>query len=47
MPGRVSNAGSYRYGFNGKEIDSNNLRTRGMSMIMDLGIYDPRLEGSA
>ena len=42
MPGRVSNAGSYRYGFNGKEIDST-IYGQGNEYDYGFRIYDPRL----
>ena len=42
MPGRISNSASYRYGFNGKEIDST---TYGQGNEYDYGfrIYNPRI----
>lgn len=42
MPGRVYSSGSYRYGFNGKEIDST---TYGQGNEYDYGfrIYNPRI----
>ena len=42
MPGRGYNAGSYRYGFNGKEKD-NEVKGEGNSLDFGARIYDPRI----
>jgi RHS repeat-associated protein len=42
MPGRSFNAGSYRYGFNGKEND-NEVKGTGNQVAYENRIYDPRL----
>lgn len=42
MPGRKFNAGTYRYGFNGKEND-NDVKGQGNQQDYGMRIYDPRL----
>ncbi|WP_290796207.1 RHS repeat domain-containing protein [Flavihumibacter sp. UBA7668] len=42
MPGRKFNAGSFRYGFNGKEND-NDVKGTGNQQDYGMRIYDPRL----
>ena len=42
MPGRVSNTASYRYGFNGKEIDSATY-SQGNEYDYGFRIYNPRI----
>jgi RHS repeat-associated protein len=43
MPGRGYSAGDYRYGFNGKEKDSEMTNVDGSSLDFGLRMYDPRL----
>ena len=42
MPGRKYDAGSYRYGFNGKEND-NEVKGEGNQIDYGMRVYDPRL----
>src|SRR5690606_17172303 len=42
MPGRKYSAGSYRYGFNGKEND-NDVKGEGNQQDYGMRVYDPRL----
>jgi RHS repeat-associated protein len=42
QPGRKWNAGSYRYGFNGKEND-NEVKGEGNQIAFEARVYDPRI----
>ncbi len=42
MPGRNFNAGDYRFGFQGQEMD-NEIKGNGNSLVFEYRVHDPRL----